>query len=109
MFGSGTHPSDLAKQTNLIILNEGMNDIMKIVKSFEEHDLLIKDISITIKNEAKWQKGGFLGILLGTLGASLLWNLLTGKGAIRAAEETIRASENPNRAGQDFNTVSSFN
>ena len=53
MFGSGTHPSDLAKQTNLIILNEGMNDIMKIVKSLEEHGLLIKGISITIKNEAK--------------------------------------------------------
>ena len=40
-----------------------MNDIMKIVKSFEESGLLIKDVSETIKNEAKEQKGGFLSII----------------------------------------------
>ena len=43
-----------------------------------------------LKNEAKEQKGGFLGMLLGTLGASLLGNLLTGKGAISADEDLIR-------------------
>ena len=48
----------------------------------------------TIKNEAKEQKGGFLSMLLGTLGASLLGNCLTGKGTIRAGEGTIGASEN---------------
>ena len=63
-----------------------MNDIMKIVKSLEEQALLIKGISKTIENEAKEQKGGFLGVLLGTLVASLLGNLLTGKGAIRSAQ-----------------------
>ena len=63
-----------------------MNDIMKIVKSLEEEALLIKGISKTIENEAKEQKGGFLGVLLGTLVASLLGNLLTGKGAIRSAQ-----------------------
>ena len=57
---------------------------MEIVKALEESGLLIKFVSETIKNEAKEPKGGFLGILLGTLGASLLKNLLTGKGTIRA-------------------------
>ena len=68
---------------------------MKIVKSLEESGLLIKTVSETIKNEAKEQKQGFLRMLLGTLGASLLGNLVTGKGAIRAGEGTIRV-------GQDF-------
>ena len=70
-----------------------MSDIMKIVKSFEESGLLIKGVSGTIKNEAKEQKGVFLGMLLDTLGASLLRNLLTGKGTIRAGEGTIRANQ----------------
>ena len=68
---------------------------MKIIRSLEESGLLIKVVSKTIKNEAKEQKEGFLGMLLGTLGASLLGNLLAGKGTIRAGESTIRA-------GQDF-------
>ena len=63
-----------------------MNDIMKIVKSLEEQGLLIKGISKTIENEAKEQKGGFLGMLLSTLVASLLGNLLTDKGAIRSGQ-----------------------
>ena len=91
MFGSGN--------TTLIISNEEMNDIMKIVKSLEESGLLIKGISETIKNEAKEQKGGFLGMLLGTLGASLLGNLLTAKGTIRANEGTFRAGEGTVRSG----------
>ena len=48
-----------------------MNDIIKIVKSLEESSLLIKGVSETNKNEAKEQKGGFFGMLLGTLGAGL--------------------------------------
>ena len=72
-----------------------MNDIMKIIKSLEESGLLIKDVNKTIKNEAKKQKSGFPSMLLGTLSASLLGNLLTGKDTIRAGECTIRA-------GQDF-------
>ena len=74
MFGSDT--------TTLIISNEEINDIMKIVKSLEESGLFIKGVSQTIKNEAKEQKGDILRMLLGALGASLLGNLLTGKGAI---------------------------
>ena len=78
MFGSGV--------TTFISLNEEMNYIMKIVKSLEESGLLIKGISETIKNESKKQRGGFLGMLLDTLGTSLLGNLLTGKSTIRAGE-----------------------
>ena len=81
--------------TTLIISNEEMNDIMKVVRSLEESGLLIKGVSETIKNEAKEPKEGFLVMLLGTLGASLLGNLVAGKGTIRAGEGTFRA-------GQDF-------
>ena len=106
MFGSG-RPSDLAsRSTTLIISNEEINDIMNIFKSLEESGLLIKDVSQTIKNEAKEQKGGFLGMLLGTLGASLLGNLLTSNGIIRAGEGTVRAGEGTIRAGQIFNATS---
>ena len=59
-----------------------MNDIMKIIKSLQESGLLIKAVRETIKNEAKEQKGGFLGMLICTLGPCLFGNLLTGKGAI---------------------------
>ena len=66
-----------------------MKDIMKKVKSLEESGLLIKGVSETITNEAKEQKCGFPAILLGTRGASLLGNLLTGKGTIRTGERAI--------------------
>ena len=61
-----------------------MNDIMKIVQALEDSDILLKGVIKTIKNETKEQKGGFLSMLLGTLGASLLGNLLAGKGIARA-------------------------
>ena len=76
--------------TSLITLNKEINGIMKIIKSLEESGLLIKSVSETIKNEAKEQKGGFLGMLWGTFSASLLGNLLTGKDTIRAGEIGIR-------------------
>ena len=81
IYGSGT--------TTSVISNEEMNDIMKIVKALEDSNFLLKGVSETIKNETKEQKGGFLSMLLGTLGASLLGNLLTGKGFVRAGEGTI--------------------
>ena len=68
-----------------------MKDIIKIVKSLEDSGLLLKGVSETIQNEAKEQKGGFLSMLLGTLGASLLGNILAGKGINRAGEGVIRA------------------
>ena len=79
--------------TALIISNEEMEDIMKIVKSLEESGLLIKGMSETIKNEIKVQKGGFLPILLGTLATSILGNALTGKRVIGAGEGEIRAGQ----------------
>ena len=68
-----------------------MEDIMKIVKSLEDSSLLIKGVSETIQNEVKEEKGGFLSMLLGTLGVSLLGNMLAGKGMNRAEEGIIRA------------------
>ena len=75
---------------------------MKIVKSLEEPSLLVKGVSKSIKNKAKEQKGGLLGMSLGTLDSSLLGNLLTGKSTVRAGEGTIRAGEGTVRAIQDF-------
>ena len=63
---------------------------------------MIKSVSETIKNEAKEQKGGFLSMLLGTLGASLLGNLIAVKGTIRAGKGTIRTGEDTIRADQDI-------
>ena len=72
-----------------------MDDILKAVKSLEDSGILLKGASETMQNEAKEQRGGFLGMLLGTLGASLLGDLLTknlsGKGTIRAGEGAIRS------------------
>ena len=85
---------------------------MKIIKSLEDAALSIKGVRETIENEAKEQKSGFLSMLLGTLGASLLGNLLTGKGVkqskthgirvMRAGEGIIRAGEGTVRVGQHF-------
>ena len=75
----------------LIIEQEDMNDIMKIIKALENSGSLLKEVSKEIKNETKKQKGGFLSMLLGTLGASLLDNLLTdGKGIMRAGDGIVR-------------------
>ena len=90
--------------TTLIISNDEMVDILKIVKSLEDSGVLLKGVSKTIQHEAKEQRGGFLSILLGTLGASLLGDVLSkglsGRGVIRAGEGTIRVGEGPIRAGQ---------
>ena len=61
-----------------------MNDIMKIVQALEDSNILLKGVTKTIENETREQKGGFLSMLLGTLGASLLVNLLSGKEIVRA-------------------------
>ena len=63
-----------------------MKDIIKIVKSLEDSGLLLKGVSETIQNEAKEHKGRFLSMLVGTLGASLLGNILVGKGAIATSQ-----------------------
>ena len=78
----------------LIIEEEDMKDIMKIIEALENSGIFIKGISKTIENNTKEQRGGFLSILLGTLGASLLGNLLIGgKGIMRAGDGIVRAGE----------------
>ena len=92
MHGSGT--------TILIISNEEMTDIMKIIQALEDSNILLKGVTKTIKNETKEQKGEFLSMLLGTLGASLLGNLLTGKGIVRAGSGHPSPSASQNKKGK---------
>ena len=81
--------------TTLIISNDEMDDILKLFKSLEDSGVLLKGFSETIQNEAKEQREGFLSMLLGALGVSLLGDLLTknlsGKGVIRAGQGVIIA------------------
>ena len=88
--------------TTLIISNDEMDDILKIVKSLEDSGVLLKRVSKTIQHEAKEQRGEFLSMLLDTLGVSLLGDILSkglsGKGVIRAGEGTIRAGHGSKRS-----------
>ena len=74
---------------------------MKIIQPLENSDILIKGVTKTIKNETKKQKGGFLSMLLGTLGASLLGNLLSGKGILRAGSGNKKGNNKGNRNLKD--------
>ena len=88
----------------LIISNDEMGDFIKIVKSLEDSGLLLKDVTETVQNEVKEQKGRFLSMLLGTLGASLLGNFLTGRGINRAGEGVLRAGYG-NKKGRENNKM----
>ena len=81
--------------TTLIISNNEMEGIIKIVKSLEDSGLLLKGVTETVQNELKEQKGWLLGMLLGTLRVSLLGNILTGNGIYRAGK-----GKGINRAGE---------
>ena len=96
ILGSGGH-------TTLILSNNEIEDLIKIVKSLEDSGLLLKGITESVQNEIKEQKGGFISMLLGTLGASLLGNLLTGKGVNKKGKEINRAGEEIIRAGEGNN------
>ena len=106
---AGIHKKMLeSRNTTLIISNDKIEDIIKIVKSLEDSGLLLKRFAKTVQNEVKEQKGGYLSMLLGTLGASLFGNLLTGKGIYRArkgkgikraGEDVLRAGYNNNKMG----------
>ena len=82
-----------------------MNDIMKIVRTLEDSGILLKGVTKAIKNETKEQKGGFLLMLLGTLGASLLGDLLTknlsGK-EVRSGKKLQKQGEDFQEQGKDF-------
>ena len=73
--------------TTLIISNDEMEDLIKIVKSLKDSGLLLKGITETVQNDVKEQKDGFVSMLVGTLGASLLENLLTGKGLTKSTSQ----------------------
>ena len=91
----------------LIFEQEDMNDIIKIIEALENSGILLKGVTKMIENETKEQRGGFLSMLLGTLGASLLRNLLTdGKGMMRAGEGIVRAGKGAKKSPFTF---SSFN
>ena len=75
-----------------------MENILKIVKCLEDYRILLKGVRETIKNEAKGQLGGFLSMLLGMLGASLLGNMLAGKRVIRAGEGTAKVGYGSKRS-----------
>ena len=81
--------------TTLIISNDDIEDVIKTVKSLKDSGLLLKGVFETVQNEVKEEKGGFLSMLFGTLGASLLGNLLTGRGVNRAGK-----GRGINRAGE---------
>ena len=91
--------------TALIISNKDMEDLIKIVKSLEDSGLLLKRVTESVQNEVKEQKLGFLSMLLGTLGASLLGNLLTGKGVNKKGKGIHRAGEGIVRAGEGSNNM----
>ena len=93
--------------TTLIISNDEIEDIIKKVISLEDSGLLLKGVTKTVQNEVKEQEGGFLSLLLGTLGASLLENLLTGKGINRVGKGRgiNRAGEGVLRAGYGNNKM----
>ena len=100
---AGIHKEILGSgNTTLIISNNDMEDLIKIVKSLEGSGLLLKGVAESVQNEVKEQKGGFLSMLWGTLGALLLGNLLSGKGIYRAGKcrGTHRAGEGIVRAGE---------
>ena len=93
----------------LIIEREDMNDIMKIIEALENSSILLKGVSKTTENKTKEQRGGFLCMLLGTLGASLLGNLLTGgKGIMRAGDGIVRAGDGIVRAGEGSKKTPKF-
>ena len=89
ILGSGGH-------TTLIISNKDIENLIKIVKSLEDLGLLLKGATESVPNEVTGQKGGFLSMLLGTLGTSLWGNLLAGKGINRAGGGILRADEENN-------------
>ena len=93
----------------LIFEQEDMNDIMKIIEALESSGISLNRVTKTTKNETKEQRGGFLGMLLGTLGTSLLGNLLTGgKGIMRAGDGTVRAGDGIVRAGEESKKTPKF-
>ena len=91
---TGIHKKILGSgNSTLIISNKDMKDLIKIVKSLEDSGLLLNGVTESVKNEIKEKKSGFLSMLLGTLGASLLGNLVAGKGVDRAGDGIVKTGK----------------
>ena len=92
-----------SRNTTLIISNDEIHDINKIIESLEDSGLLLKGVTETVQNEVKEQKGGFFSTLLGALGASLLGDLLIGKRIYRAGKGKGKGKgKGINRAGEGW-------
>ena len=91
---AGIHKKILGSgNTTLIISNKDMEDLIRIVKSLEDSGLLLNGVTESVKNEIKEQKSGFLSMLSGTLGASLLGNIVAGKGVDRAGDGIVKTGK----------------
>ena len=103
----GSIQKKMRGRVKLVVEQEDMNDIIKIIEVLENSGILLKGATKTIENETKEQRGGFLSMLLGPLGASLLGNLLTGgKGIVCAGKGVIRAGEGVKK--KKLNSLLSF-
>ena len=92
-----------------LIIEQDLNDIIEIIEALENSGILLKEVTKTIENETKEQRGGFLSMLLGTLKASLLGNLLTGgKGMMKVGDGIVRAGDGIVRAGKGSKKKTKF-
>ena len=90
------------KGITLVISKEYMDDIIRMIKSLNNSGVVIDGVSETKKYDIKKREGGFLGLLLATLGASVLGNMLTGKGVMRAGKGVVRAGRGYNNMDKNF-------
>ena len=97
MLGSGSKTSNTI---TLTIQNDDMDDIMQIIQALEDSGILLKGVTRSVATQTKEKKGGFLSMLLGTLGASLLGNLLSGKGVTTEQPERVKRARGMLRAGE---------
>ena len=116
ILGSGYRPSSSVSYINtiLIISNDGMKYIIKIVKSLQDSILLLEGVSETIQTKAKEQRGVFNSMLLGTLGTSLLGNILAGREINRAGEGVFtdgygnKKGQKTRKKRQDYESIMDF-
>ena len=100
---AGIHKKILGSgNATLIILNDEIHDIIKMIKSLEDSGLLLIGVTKTVQKELREQIGGFLSVLLGTLGASLLGVLRAGEGVLRAGYGRSLSSASQNNNKMDF-------
>ena len=97
--------SRTGKGINLVISNEDMDDIIRIIEPLKNSDVFFSGVSETVKHKIKRQEGGSLGLLLGTLGDSTLGNILNGKDIMRARKGDIIAGKGVARTGKGYHNM----